>query len=102
MAMDPTQGLAERTERARELVASRSFCGTPAALFVYSDRPGVAGYEVVDGRCSCPDATVGYAARSLRGRCKHAIAAEIVRDQAIVAAANARRRMATIAAVFAS
>lgn len=68
----------ERTARARELVAAGAYLATAGAVLVYSDRPGVAGYTVEAGRCPCPDATMGEAARLLGGKCKHSMVSEMV------------------------
>ena len=89
--LDPMDGLAQRVASARELLAERAFCGRPGALFVFASTPGVAGYQVIGGRCTCSDATVGFAARHLDGRCKHALLAGILNDQELVARANERR-----------
>jgi hypothetical protein len=73
----------ERAQRGRELVLAGAYLVTPggasggSAVLVYSDRPGVPGYTVEDGRCTCPDATVGQAAR-LGIACKHAVCARWV------------------------
>lgn len=76
---DAFAAASERTARARELIEARAYVVTDAAVLVYSDRPGVAGYTVERERgCSCPDATLGEAARLLGGRCKHRLAAELV------------------------
>lgn len=76
---DAFAAASERAERARALVDAGAFLATDGAVLVYSDRPGVAGYTVEVGRgCSCPDATLGQAARVLQGRCKHRLAAELV------------------------
>lgn len=98
MAKDISRAVLEREERARELVASRAYVVTAGAVLVYSDAPSCPGYTVVEGSCPCPDATLGWAARHLGGRCKHVIAAEL-------AAASARRveaarRLAAIADEF--
>jgi hypothetical protein len=69
---DALAATAERATRARELVGARAYVATAESVYVFSDRPGVPGYEVEPARgCSCPDATVGVASRALAGRCKH-------------------------------
>lgn len=86
----------ERTERAKALVEAGAFLVTGDAVLVYSDRAGVPGYTVEAGRCSCPDATLGEAAR-LRIPCKHATAAELIWNERRLAA---RRRLEEIAKEF--
>ena len=88
----------ERQERARELIASKSYVVAGPSVFVYSDRPGVAGYEVVGGRCSCPDATVGSAWRA-GIPCKHALVARAVLTarRLIVQRPDAAKRIAEVA-----
>lgn len=73
------EGQATRLQKARELVDSRSYVVTTGSVFVFSDSADVAGYTVeAGGACSCPDATVGFAARNLGGLCKHRLLVEAV------------------------
>jgi hypothetical protein len=76
-----TDARTERLERAREIVKAGAYLATAGAVLVESDSPGVAGYSIGhDGRCSCPDATVGYAAKNNLA-CKHRLVWEIVRSE---------------------
>lgn len=83
MAKDVVLAQAERIIRASELVSSGAYVQTAQSVFVYSDQPGVPGYEVDLGtmRCSCKDATVGWASRHLNGICKHIEAARMLAGQ---------------------
>lgn len=98
MAKDLRRAIAERTERGRALLAARAYVRTEETVLVFAESAGVAGYEVVAGTCSCPDARVGYAAAHLGGRCKHVVCAELA---AAADRNRARRRLDAIAAVFA-
>lgn len=73
--MTGVEGRAARLAAGAALVAERAFVVTAGrVVLVFSDAPGVAGYTVEHGRCPCPDATVGFAARHGLA-CKHAVAA---------------------------
>ena len=75
--MTAQDGAAARLQRAAELIASRAYVVAGGAVFVFSDQPGVAGYETDGERCTCADATVGWAARNGQ-KCKHALAGAAV------------------------
>lgn len=83
--MTAQEGRIARESRAAELIAAGAYLVTRGAVLVYSDQPGVVGHTVVNGRCDCQDANVGFAFRNGL-MCKHQlVASAVLRARMVIA-----------------